>query len=137
MNENENCGLCDEPLGDEKSVSKRQPMHRACALCAATGGIGHMLDHEHFCVRLGDPDAGLDYRTSALLTEVFVSRGHIRRQAVAPTEQEAATAADQEFADLVARTEGCPCDGHDPGPCPEHDRAQWIAEYIQRRTRSD
>ena len=54
-----------------------------------------------------------------------------------PTEQEAATAADQEFADLVAQAGGCPCDGHDPGPCPEHDRAQWIAEYIQRRTRSD
>ena len=46
-------------------------------------------------------------------------------------------AADQEFADLVGRTGGCTCDGYGPGPCPEHDRAQWVAEHIQRLTRSD
>lgn len=47
-------------------------------------------------------------------------------------EQEAATAAEQEFAGLVGQAGGCPCDGYGPGPCPEHDRTQWIAAYIQR-----
>lgn len=68
------CALCSEPLDDEPSASGVQPMHRACALRSVTGGIGHHLDHEHFCVRLGDPDAGLDYRTSALLVDELLTR---------------------------------------------------------------
>ena len=68
------CVLCDEPMADEPSVSIIQPMHRACSLRSVTGGIGHHLDHEHFCKTLHDPDAGLDYRTSALLVDELVAR---------------------------------------------------------------
>jgi hypothetical protein len=67
-----NCVLCDEPMGNENSASSIQPMHKACALREVMGGIGHLIDHQHFCKDLGDPDAGLPYRLSALLTTVWV-----------------------------------------------------------------
>jgi hypothetical protein len=41
--------------------------HRECHLRAVLGGIGHMVDHEFFCHGELGPDAGLSYRTSALL----------------------------------------------------------------------
>jgi hypothetical protein len=68
------CTLCHEPLGVELSASLAEPMHRACALRSGVGGIGHLLDHEHFCVAGHDPDAGLDFRTSALLVDELVAR---------------------------------------------------------------
>lgn len=71
------CVLCDEPMGGEGSTSIVQPMHRACSLRSAVGGIGHLLDHGHFCTALGDPDAGLDYRTSALLVDELVARNGV------------------------------------------------------------
>jgi hypothetical protein len=37
------------------------------------GGIGHLLDHDHFCVERHDPDAGLPYRLSALLVDTYVA----------------------------------------------------------------
>lgn len=55
-------------------------MHRECALRSAIGGIGHLLDHQHFCKERGDPDAGLDLRTSALLVDVFVARKGVKNQ---------------------------------------------------------
>jgi hypothetical protein len=42
------------------------PQHRECALRQVLGGIGHHLNHEHWCVHEQDPDAGLTYRQSAL-----------------------------------------------------------------------
>jgi len=70
-----NCVLCDEPLAPgEKSASLAQPIHRECSLRSVIGGIGHLLDHNHFCTTLHDPDAGLDYRTSALLVDEYVAR---------------------------------------------------------------
>ena len=61
------CILCEEPLGpDEPQV------HNECGLRSAVGGIGHLLDHAHFCDT--DPDAGLDFRTSALLVDILVRR---------------------------------------------------------------
>jgi hypothetical protein len=69
-----NCILCGEPMDGEESASVLQPMHRICALRNVIGGIGHLLDHDHFCTGKRDPDAGLDYRTSALLVEVWIQR---------------------------------------------------------------
>lgn len=73
------CVLCHERLGVESSASVAQPMHRACALRSGIGGIGHLLDHDHFCVARGDPDAGLDFRTSALLVDEYVARVGVER----------------------------------------------------------
>lgn len=69
-----NCQMCDKPLIDDGDswIDGAGPYHRQCALRNVIGGIGHLLDHEHFCVVMGDPDAGLDYRTSALLVDVYV-----------------------------------------------------------------
>lgn len=69
------CVLCDEPLAlGEKSASLACTMHRECGLRSVLGGIGHLLDHDHFCRGELGPDAGLDYRTSALLVDVWVAR---------------------------------------------------------------
>jgi len=68
------CTLCDEPMEvGEKSASLACEMHRECGLRSVVGGIGHLIDHAHFCAGVG-PDAGLDYRTSALLVDVFILR---------------------------------------------------------------
>jgi len=68
------CVLCTEPMeAGEKSASLACEMHRECALRSTVGGIGHLIDHAHFCQGVG-PDAGLDYRTSALLVDVWVAR---------------------------------------------------------------
>ena len=68
------CVLCEEAMDGEESGSTAQPMHRACGLRSVIGGIGHLIDHDHFCNTARDPDAGLDYRTSALLVDVWVKR---------------------------------------------------------------
>jgi hypothetical protein len=60
-------------MGTEESATLAADMHRACSLRSVVGGIGHLLDHDHFCMGVG-PDAGLDYRTSALLVEIYVAR---------------------------------------------------------------
>lgn len=55
------------------SANRGQPMHRECLLRNGLGGIGHLIDHDHFCDYLGDPDAGLSYRLSSLLVDVYVT----------------------------------------------------------------
>jgi hypothetical protein len=69
-----NCSLCNEPMGNEPSTNGNPafPMHRACGLRSALGGIGHLIAHEHWCLQRGDPDAGLTYRQSALLVDAYV-----------------------------------------------------------------
>ena len=72
------CLYCDEAIEDGDQgffvLSVRRdgigsvPVHRECGLCDAMGGIGHVTDHEHWCVGVGDPHAGLSYRDSALAT---------------------------------------------------------------------
>lgn len=47
--------------------------HSECLLRDSLGGIGHLIDHEHFCGYLGDPDASLSKRLSALLVDTYVS----------------------------------------------------------------
>lgn len=68
------CALCSEPLGQEPSASLAESMHRVCLLRSTVGGIGHLLAHDYFCVQQRDPDAGLDFRTSALLVDELVAR---------------------------------------------------------------
>jgi hypothetical protein len=36
------------------------------------GGIGHLLDHAHYCLEEHDPDGGFTYRESARLVAVWV-----------------------------------------------------------------
>jgi hypothetical protein len=42
------------------------PVHRECLMREVTGGIGHLTDHDLWCNNVGDPDAGIGYRESAL-----------------------------------------------------------------------
>ena len=49
------------------------------------GGIGHLIDHAHFCRSDAGPDAGLDYRTSALLVDVWVKRKGVEAATAIPT----------------------------------------------------
>ena len=64
------CILCDELITEDQKGWGT--IHRECGLRAGMGGIGHLLDHHHFCPQ--DTDAGLDYRTSALMVDVYVRR---------------------------------------------------------------
>lgn len=69
------CMDCTEPIlpGEDRADIINQDIHRECALRGVMGGIGHLLDHDHFCKGVG-PDAGLDRRTSALLVDVWIDR---------------------------------------------------------------
>jgi len=43
-----------------------QHAHRECLLREVMGGIGHLEDHDFWCLGVGDPDGGRTYRQSAL-----------------------------------------------------------------------
>ena len=67
------CHLCEEEIqGGEDRVPGNLPAHRECALREVLGGIGHLLDHAHFCRTLHDPDAGMTYRESARMVALWV-----------------------------------------------------------------
>lgn len=70
------CVHCHEAIlpGQERADILTMDVHRECALRSVLGGIGHLLDHAHFCHGELGPDAGLDYRTSALLVDAWVAR---------------------------------------------------------------
>lgn len=64
------CELCGEPP-DKGSRNERMNngtawAHRECLLRMAMGGIGHLEDHNYWCLELHDPDGGRTYRQSAL-----------------------------------------------------------------------
>lgn len=63
------CQLCKEPMAE---LYDNHQSHRECMLHDVTGGIGHLIAHEYWCVQHHDPDAGLTYRQSALLVDEFV-----------------------------------------------------------------
>lgn len=64
--------MCKQPvLSTDNRAVANMAMHVECAVRMSLGGIGHLLDHAHFCGN-GDPDAGLDYRTSAKMVMVWV-----------------------------------------------------------------
>lgn len=70
------CVACEEPVvpGEDRRANRdgSMLMHRECALRSGIGGIGHLIDHAHFCRGVG-PDAGLPLRLSALLVDAWVS----------------------------------------------------------------
>ena len=73
------CPLCDEPVwGDAANAplyteDGARTVHWQCMLRQVVGGIGHLVAHEHWCgAPRHDPDAGLTYRQSALLTAAWV-----------------------------------------------------------------
>lgn len=70
------CAHCSEQIraDEERADIITLDVHRECALRSVMGGIGHLLDHAHFCQGELGPDAGLDYRTSALLVDVWIHR---------------------------------------------------------------
>lgn len=79
------CYLCDEPiLPSEDRADINIDAHRECSLRSVLGGIGHLIDHAHFCRGVG-PDAALDYRTSALMVDVWVSRKGLAAAAGVPS----------------------------------------------------
>jgi hypothetical protein len=46
--------------------------HHECQLREVIGGIGHLIAHEYWCLEKHDPDGGLTFRQSALLTWEYV-----------------------------------------------------------------
>lgn len=71
------CLLCDEPIadGDRGSFMGRgvrdlvaimAPVHRECSFREVMGGIGHLEDHERWCLIEHDPDGGRTRRQSSL-----------------------------------------------------------------------
>lgn len=77
------CSLCKEPIdeGDAgvfaHTNGRLVPHHRECGFREVMGGIGHFLDHELWCEVIGDPDAGLSYRESALQVWEFTRQNPI------------------------------------------------------------
>lgn len=70
------CAHCAEPIlpGEDRADIITMNAHRECALRSVLGGIGHLIDHAHFCGSKLGPDAGLDYRTSVLMVDLLVHR---------------------------------------------------------------
>jgi hypothetical protein len=67
------CVLCGEEITDIDTRSPNgMPAHQECSLRAVMGGIGHLLDHAHYCVEMRDPDAGMTYRESARMVLTWV-----------------------------------------------------------------
>jgi hypothetical protein len=68
------CVLCQEEMSPHQNVNANlfEPMHRECTLREVMGGIGHLIAHEYWCAYHGDPDAGLTFRQSALLVDLYV-----------------------------------------------------------------
>jgi hypothetical protein len=62
----DSCMLCDHWCDEG--------YHTACMLREVVGGIGHLLDHYRYCIQMGDPDAGLGYRRSALCVAALIAR---------------------------------------------------------------
>jgi hypothetical protein len=67
------CRFCHEPVIDpfRRPAGVRRD-HFECGLRFAVGGIGHLTDHDFWCGVIGDPDAGLSYRESALQVRAWV-----------------------------------------------------------------
>lgn len=77
----EQCVLCLQvisPGQDTRPVSRIVPgragnqAHQECLLRSVLGGIGHLENHAHWCVEVGDPDGGRSYRQSAVEVAAWV-----------------------------------------------------------------
>jgi hypothetical protein len=87
------CPMCDEPIhGDAARNPLYTPegprlVHWQCVLREVVGGIGHLIAHDHWCgAPRHDPDAGLTYRQSALLTAAWVEAVGVRDEPVVDRE---------------------------------------------------
>lgn len=72
------CMGCQEHFqpGDNGAIMPNGfAQHRECSLRTSMGGIGHLVDHEHYCRGLG-PDAGLSMRLSSVLVWRHFVNGH-------------------------------------------------------------
>lgn len=69
----EPCPLCSTPPRD--GPMSRDEIHPECGLRMVLGGWGHHVDHEHWCIEVGDPDGGLSYRESAIRVAARYSGG--------------------------------------------------------------
>lgn len=92
------CFHCREPIaeGEQRADILTMDAHRECALRAVIGGIGHLIDHAHFCRAIG-PDAGLDYRTSALMVDVWVHRKSVEEASSAARDEAGIWPTDDRF----------------------------------------
>lgn len=78
---NSTCLFCNETILDTDLVSKQEiyydgikrKSHVECAFRSVTGGIGHWMDHEKFCLQQHDSDAGFSWRQSARLAYAYYS----------------------------------------------------------------
>lgn len=76
------CLLCDTEVeaGDTSrstqvlrgDVFEVRESHVECLLRSVIGGIGHLRDHEFWCLTMQDPDGGESYRQSALAVAHWV-----------------------------------------------------------------
>lgn len=62
----QDCQLCGEPADFDVVELATGEVHRECMVRMALGGIGHLENHQLWCVERGDPDGGRTYRQSAL-----------------------------------------------------------------------
>lgn len=83
------CAYCGEPVepdyvppnGADQAMCNGRLAHNECGLRSALGGIGHLEDHAHWCVEMGDPDGGRSYRESARLVYQWVRQHSIEAAA--------------------------------------------------------
>lgn len=70
------CPLCEQVImaGEDVRDLSNGYAHRECLLRSVLGGIGHMEDHQHWCVEVGDPNGGRTYRQSAIEVDEWVHR---------------------------------------------------------------
>jgi hypothetical protein len=63
------CLLCNQTIhvGQKTGpVNGTSQAHWECLMRSVLGGIGHLEDHQHWCIEVGDPDGGRSYRQSAV-----------------------------------------------------------------------
>jgi len=68
------CVLCEQAIqaGEPVRELSGSNAHRECLLRSVLGGIGHLEDHQHWCIEVGDPDGGRTYRQSAIEVDEWV-----------------------------------------------------------------
>jgi len=71
------CALCEQTIlagEDVRPINCEGRAHRECLLRSVLGGIGHLEDHQHWCVEVGDPDGGRTFRQSAIEVDEWVHK---------------------------------------------------------------
>jgi hypothetical protein len=69
------CVYCNEEIEDVGEMAlgtiydehgESRGAHRECSLRMVLGGIGHLEDHDHWCLNYSDPDGGRTFRQSSI-----------------------------------------------------------------------